>query len=91
MSDCCCATKHTPRSSELKAGIARRINRAIGQLNGIRQMVEDNPAFMTELEEKVRAKMEENADLLGGSEFELDDEDDMDDEGFDIRTLGDDE
>ena len=42
MSDCCCATKHTPRSSELKAGIARRINRAIGQLNGIRQMVEDD-------------------------------------------------
>ena len=42
MSDCCCETKHTPRSSELKAGVTRRINRAVGQLNGIKQMVEDD-------------------------------------------------
>ena len=42
MSDCCCETKHTPRSSELKASVTRRINRAVGQLNGIRQMVEDD-------------------------------------------------
>ena len=42
MSDCCCNAKHTPRSSELKASVARRINRAVGQLNGIRQMVEDD-------------------------------------------------
>ena len=42
MSDCCCETKHTPRSDELKASVARRINRAVGQLNGIRQMVEDD-------------------------------------------------
>ena len=40
-SDCphCGALKHTPRSAELKADVARRINRAAGQLNGIRQMV----------------------------------------------------
>ena len=38
----CCHTKHTPRSEELKRSIARRVNRAIGQLNGIRQMVEED-------------------------------------------------
>ena len=42
MSDCCCETKHTPRSDELKASVSRRINRAVGQLNGIKQMVEDD-------------------------------------------------
>ena len=43
MSDrCCCETKHTPRSAELKASVTRRINRAVGQLNGIKQMVEDD-------------------------------------------------
>ncbi len=41
--DCCCPThKHTPRSPELKRDVSRRINRAIGQLNGIRQMVEED-------------------------------------------------
>ena len=38
----CCHTKHTPRSEELKRSVARRVNRAIGQLNGIRQMVEED-------------------------------------------------
>lgn len=42
MAECCCETKHTPRSDELKASLARRINRAVGQLNGIKQMVEDD-------------------------------------------------
>ena len=42
MSDCCCETKHTPRSDELKTSVTRRINRAVGQLNGIKQMVEDD-------------------------------------------------
>lgn len=39
---CCEEThhKHTPRSEELKRDVTRRINRAIGQLGGIRQMVE---------------------------------------------------
>ena len=58
----------------------------------IRQLVEDNPEFMDELEAKVRAASEE-ADLLAAKEFELDDEDDeLEDEAYDIRTLsGDDE
>ena len=38
----CCHTKETPRSEELKRSVARRVNRAIGQLNGIRQMVEED-------------------------------------------------
>ena len=42
--DCPChgALKHTPRSPELKASVTRRINRAVGQLNGIRAMVEED-------------------------------------------------
>ena len=42
---CCCgggAQKSTPRSPELKRDVARRINRAIGQLNGIRAMVDED-------------------------------------------------
>ncbi len=55
----------------------------------IRQLVEDNPEFMDELEAKVRAAGEE-ADLLAAKEFELDDEDDeLEDEEYDIRTLSD--
>ena len=38
----CGALKHTPRSPGLKASVTRRINRAVGQLNGIRQMVEED-------------------------------------------------
>ena len=40
--ECCCHKKSTPRSDELKADVDRRINRAIGQLGGIRQMVDDD-------------------------------------------------
>lgn len=53
----------------------------------IRQLVEDNPEFMDELEAKVRAAGEES-DLLAAKEFELDDEDDDElEEEYDIRTL----
>lgn len=41
----CCAEvhhKHTPRSEELKRDVSKRINRAIGQLNGIKTMVEED-------------------------------------------------
>ena len=38
----CGELKHTPRSSELKTDVTKRINRAIGQLNGIRTMVEND-------------------------------------------------
>ncbi len=43
-SDCphCGGLKHTPRSPELKASVTRRINRAVGQLNGIKAMVEED-------------------------------------------------
>ena len=38
----CGAQKHTPRSEQLKTGVTRRLNRAIGQLNGIKTMVEED-------------------------------------------------
>ena len=38
---CHCDHKATPRSSELKSGVSRRINRAIGQLNGIKTMINE--------------------------------------------------
>ena len=38
----CGALKHTPRAPELKRDVTRRINRAVGQLNGIRAMVEED-------------------------------------------------
>ena len=41
MSDCC-HTKHTPRSDELKKSVERRLNRAIGQLGGVKAMVEED-------------------------------------------------
>lgn len=37
-----CRHKQTPRTDELKHDVDRRINRAIGQLNGIKAMVDDN-------------------------------------------------
>lgn len=38
----CGAYKHTPRSPELKRDVTRRINRVVGQLGGIRAMVEED-------------------------------------------------
>ena len=38
----CGAQKNTPRSEQLKADVTRRLNRAIGQLNGIKTMVEED-------------------------------------------------
>lgn len=37
-----CGYKAIPRSSELKSGVSRRINRAIGQLNGIKTMINED-------------------------------------------------
>ena len=42
MPDCCATKKHTPRSDELKRDVTCRINRAVGQLNGIKQMVDED-------------------------------------------------
>ncbi|MDO4536532.1 MAG: metal-sensing transcriptional repressor [Coriobacteriales bacterium] len=40
---CACARyKATPRDEALKRSVMRRLNRAIGQLNGVRQMIEDD-------------------------------------------------
>ena len=39
---CCNRQKHTPRSEEQLKALTSRLNRAIGQLGGIRGMLEDN-------------------------------------------------
>lgn len=39
---CECRHKNTERSEALQADVMRRLNRAIGQLNGVKAMVEDN-------------------------------------------------
>ena len=40
---CCeCRHKDTERSETLQADIQKRLNRAIGQLNGVKVMIEDN-------------------------------------------------
>lgn len=38
----CAKQKNTPRSAEMQADLQRRLNRAIGQLNGIKAMVDTN-------------------------------------------------
>ena len=39
---CCCHHKETPRSVEFQADLQKRLNRAIGQLNGVKNMLDDN-------------------------------------------------
>ena len=39
---CACHHKSTPRSAELQADLQKRLNRAIGQLNGVKAMIDDN-------------------------------------------------
>ncbi len=40
---CCCERhKHTPRSAELQRDVNARLNRVIGQLNGVKAMIDDN-------------------------------------------------
>lgn len=34
--------KETPRDEEFKIGLQRRLNRAIGQLGGVKAMIDDN-------------------------------------------------
>ena len=41
-SDCPCRHKSTPRSMELQADMQKRLNWAIGQLTGVKAMIEDN-------------------------------------------------
>lgn len=40
--DCCCHFKKTPRSEETSRQLRNRINRIIGQLNGIQKMLDEN-------------------------------------------------
>ena len=38
----CCRQKSTPRSAQLQSDVQARLNRAIGQLNGVKAMLEEN-------------------------------------------------
>lgn len=38
----CCKHKHTPRSEALQKDVQTRLNRAIGQLNAVKSMIDDN-------------------------------------------------
>ncbi len=40
--ECCCRHKLTPRSDEARKLLENRINRIIGQLGGIKKMLDDN-------------------------------------------------
>ena len=40
--NCCCKHKASPRSDEFQQNLQKRLNRAIGQLNGIKGMIDDN-------------------------------------------------
>lgn len=40
--ECCCKYKSTPRSEEELKQLNNRLNRIIGQLNGIKNMLDDN-------------------------------------------------
>lgn len=42
VSQCCCKHKSTPRSEETAKQLQNRLNRMIGQMNGIGKMLEDN-------------------------------------------------
>lgn len=38
----CAHHKNTPRSAEFQADLQKRLNRIIGQLNGVKTMIDDN-------------------------------------------------
>ncbi|MDE5763437.1 MAG: metal-sensing transcriptional repressor [Ruminococcus sp.] len=40
--DCCCHYKNTPRNEETSRQLRNRLNRIVGQLNGIQKMLDDN-------------------------------------------------
>lgn len=43
MKQCCaCRHKETERADELQRDLIKRLNRAIGQLNGVKDMIADN-------------------------------------------------
>ena len=40
--ECCAHKKHTPRDEETRKALQNRLNRIMGQLNGITNMVDEN-------------------------------------------------
>ena len=40
--ECCAHKKHTPRDEETQKALQNRLNRIMGQLNGIKNMVDEN-------------------------------------------------
>lgn len=40
--ECCVHKKHTPRDEETQKALQNRLNRIMGQLNGIKNMVDEN-------------------------------------------------
>ena len=40
--ECACRHKDTPRDAEFQANLQKRLNRAIGQLGGVKGMLDDN-------------------------------------------------
>ncbi|MCD7775517.1 MAG: metal-sensing transcriptional repressor [Clostridiales bacterium] len=40
--DCCCRYKETPRSEQAQKQLQNRLNRMIGQMNGIKRMIDEN-------------------------------------------------
>ena len=41
-STCACRHKETPRDDAFQANLQKRLNRAIGQLGGVKAMIDDN-------------------------------------------------
>lgn len=39
---CCCHYKETERTEKFQVDVKKRLNRAIGQLNGVKNMIDDN-------------------------------------------------
>ena len=42
MEECCCKKKNTPRDEQMIIDIQNRLNRAIGQVNGVKSMIDEN-------------------------------------------------
>ena len=42
MEECCCKKKNTPRDEQMIIDIQKRLNRAIGLVNGVKSMIDEN-------------------------------------------------
>ena len=42
MEECCCKKKNSPRDEQMIIDIQKRLNRAIGQVNGVKSMIDEN-------------------------------------------------